>query len=210
MTSHIFLTSSATYTAKHLGKKLHAKQRKLKTLFITTAADGEAGDKSWLQADRQALVDGGFQLTDYTVVGKTIPDILEAISTTNVIMMSGGNTSYLLEHLKKTSADDIITQAVSQGKVYIGSSAGSIVAGPDISHSVSAEDADDDITNAFTGLSLTDVSILPHWGNPKTKKYVNQAIRAMERQNGKYILLSDHQYLEVFDQTYRIIDVTDS
>ena len=44
--------------------------------------------------------------------------------------MSGGNTIHLLQQLRKTDSFNFIKDQVNAGKTYIGTSAGSIIAGP--------------------------------------------------------------------------------
>jgi len=46
--------------------------------------------------------------------------------------MCGGNTTYLLQQMQETGAFDLIVERVHGGKPYIGTSAGSIIAGPKI------------------------------------------------------------------------------
>ena len=55
------------------------------------------------------------------------------------IYITGGNTFYLLQELKRTGADQLIVQEVNRGKIYIGESAGAIVAAPDIAYSAAMD-----------------------------------------------------------------------
>jgi dipeptidase E len=57
------------------------------------------------------------------------------------ISISGGNTFFLLKHLKRAGFFDMIRDAVLAGKlVYMGSSAGSVVATPDIGYARELDD----------------------------------------------------------------------
>src|SRR5690606_3882523 len=101
-------------------------------LFITTAADVEEGDKQWLEDDRNALLEAGFPLRDYTIAGKTPEQIRNDFESVTGLYFSGGDTFYLLHQLQETGAKEIVEDLVHKGMLYIGTSAGSIVAGPDI------------------------------------------------------------------------------
>ena len=57
-----------------------------------------------------------------------IHDVIEA---SDIIYVGGGNSFLLLQEMRRSGADTIITEAVTNGKPYIGESAGAVVAGPD-------------------------------------------------------------------------------
>ena len=57
--------------------------------------------------------------------------ILPTISQCDIIYVSGGNTFYLLNELRKSHAAQAIKNAVKAGKIYVGESAGAIAAAPD-------------------------------------------------------------------------------
>ena len=54
-------------------------------------------------------------------------EIVKKIRNNDFIYVSGGNTFYLLQEMKKTGIDEIIVEEVYNGKVYIGESAGAMV-----------------------------------------------------------------------------------
>ena len=132
MDSRLFLTSSAHLVAEDIGRKLDTASRRIKLLFIETAAEIEEGDKQWLLDDREALVKAGFVIKNYTITDKKAGEIEEEIEKHDVIYVSGGDTFYLLYQSQQCGFADLIKKAVSLGKIYVGTSAGSIIAGPDI------------------------------------------------------------------------------
>jgi len=132
----IILTSSVAIVADHLYKNyLFDKDYKM-VLFIDTAAEPEIGkvdgDDDWLQADLKSLRDQGYQVDRWSVTDRSREEIESKIDEYDVIYMCGGNTIYLLQQLQKTGSYDLIIEKVRAGKPYIGTSAGSIVAGPKI------------------------------------------------------------------------------
>ncbi len=90
-------------------------------------------------------------------------EILSAISQCDIIYVSGGNTFYLLNELRKSCAAQAIKNAVKAGKIYIGESAGAIVAAPDTRYAT-LMDENSAKTSDFTGLNLVDFYIVPHFG----------------------------------------------
>lgn len=203
----LFLASSIDVTASDIAKHLLVKG--LKLIFINTPAEGENGDKQWLENDRTALVKAGFMVSDYTITGKTREQIKNHFARFDIIFVSGGNTFYVLEKIQQSDCAEIIRDYVEQGKIYVGSSAGSILAGPDIYPSYYL-DAVKKAPNlkGYGGLNLTDVVVLPHWGSDYFKElYLNKRLEHAYTSKHKIILLTDSQYLKVENNRYEIIDV---
>lgn len=204
----LFLASSANLVISDIAKHLPSKG--LKLIFINTPAEGEDGDKKWLEDDRSALVKAGFVVSEYTITGKTKEEIKNHLGAFDIIFVSGGNTFYALEKIQQSGCAEVIRDYVEQGKIYIGSSAGSILAGPDI-YPAYYTDAIEKAPNlkGYTGLGLIDVVVLPHWGNDYFKElYPNKRLEHAYTPNHKIILLTDNQYLSVANDKYEIIDVS--
>jgi dipeptidase E len=190
-----------------VGKKIDRKDAKL--VFITTAAEVEEGDLKWKDDDRQSLVDAGFQVTDYTITGQNREEIKNFLKDFDIIYFSGGNTFYLLEKIQQSNCRDVITDFVKNGKIYIGSSAGSVIAGPnieplrDLDNYKKAPNLED-----FSGLGLVDFVVFPHWGHELFRdRYLNHRIHHTYNEENKIILLTNNQFIQVKDDWYRIIEV---
>ena len=89
-------------------------------------------------------------------------EILAAISQCDIIYVSGGNTFYLLNELRKSRIWQAIKNAVKAGKIYIGESAGAIVAAPDTRYAT-LMDENSTNTSDFTGLNLVDFYVVLHF-----------------------------------------------
>lgn len=96
------------------------------------------------------------------------------------IYVSGGNTFFLLQELKRTGADKIIVQQVKAGKLYIGESAGSIVLSPDIGYVRKMDDMDaaPDL-RSLSSLGLVPIYPLPHHTNAPFKETVDNIISTL-------------------------------
>ncbi len=114
---------------------------------------------------RQELIDLGvrdaivFNLTD---------DAFTLTDTYDIIYVCGGNTFRILDRMKKTGVFEFVNKEMKkEHAVYIGVSAGSIIAGPTIEiagHGSSGDPNDINLVDV-TSLHLTDTTILPHF-NP--------------------------------------------
>jgi dipeptidase E len=206
----LFLASSVNFVASDIAKKIDRKD--LKLLFITTPVEGEhAGEEEpeWLKNDRDSLINSGFIVDDYTITDKDLNEIENELKTHDVIYISGGNTFYLLEKIQQTGCAKAIRDEVNNGKIYIGSSAGSVIAGPDIYPVLRLDDPKKAPNlKGHEGIGIVDFVALPHWGSEKFKElYLNQRLDHIYGINNKYILLNDYQYIEVEDDKYKIVEV---
>lgn len=206
----ILLTSSVASVADHLYKTFLADKGYKTILFIDTAAELEVGkedgDDDWLLADLQSLRDQGYQVDRYTVTNKCRSEIEATIDAYDIIYMCGGDTVYLLKQLQITNSFELIKEKVRNGKTYIGTSAGSIIAGPKVplylECSENAEVAND------AGLAFTNVVIVPHWGSVHFKElYLERGLQAAyQSSEPPLLLLNDSQYVSVDGDTIEIFN----
>lgn len=206
--SNIFLSSSIHTVAKHIAQSIGS-PKKHKLTFVYTGAELGGLNRSWVKKHRQALVRAGFQISDYTLTGKSQQVIKRDLSATDIILMEGGNTCYLLQQIQQTKSASVICDLVKRGKIYIGSSAGSIVAGPNIHpYFYPNKTKDAPKLKGSKGLGLVDISIMPHWGRAdKRRSYLNHRLAQVYNAKSKIILLTDNQYLVVENNSYRIVDI---
>lgn len=204
----LFLTSSVHAVAHDIAERVDlAKKNNL--VFITTAADGEEGEKEWLKRDRQALVDAGFKVTDYTIIDKTADQLKSELASYDYIYFSGGNTLYLLQHSQQTGFIPVIKALIKeQGKVYIGTSAGSIIAGPKVPEYLEADEGVKVAGRESYG--FVNFTIVPHWGSEHFReRYLNKRLEmAYKDDQVPLILLTDNQYVYVQNEAFEIIDIT--
>ena len=202
----LFLTSSVHAVAHDIAKKVDL-SRVNKLVFIVTAAELKEGDMTWLYNDRQALVDAGFDVTDYTITGKTREQIEKDLNGYHFIYLSGGDTAYLLQQSQRSGFVSLIRELVqNKGKVYIGTSAGSIIAGPRLPDYFPKEGLELQNEN---GYGLVNFTLLPHWGSEKFKdRYLGGRLNITYKEDQvPLLLLTDNQYVHVQDDQFKIIDV---
>jgi dipeptidase E len=210
----IFLSSSINFTAKAIAEEI-GDVKKLKTAFIATAAEpkSEREDIGWLNNDKQGLIDAGFDVFDYTITGKSPKDIEKDLGGMDIIHVNGGNTFYLLLQAKKSGFDKFIKKFVKKGGIYIGSSAGSIIASPDIAVTRNLDDAEhyEKQLENTNGFGLVDFIIFPHWGSEHFRdRYLNHRLNIAYNKDNQIVLLTDSQYVHVKNDFYKIVDINDS
>ncbi len=136
-------------------------------LFIPTAAiDYEV--KRMADVCRRQLINIGIKaenIMEYNIGDR----ISEAeVMSFDVIYLTGGNTEFLLKCIKENSFNNIIKKMVYSNKVYVGVSAGSIIATPNIGGADNPETAGLALIHAYISvhqpvgtLPRTDL-LLPH------------------------------------------------
>ncbi|MEK7169321.1 MAG: Type 1 glutamine amidotransferase-like domain-containing protein [Patescibacteria group bacterium] len=202
----LFLTSSVHAVAHDITKKANLSKAK-KLVFIDTAAEIEEGDKTWLKNDRQALMDAGFEVDDYSITGKSRNQLEIDLEKFDYIYLSGGNTSYLLQESQKSGFISLVKKLVQEKeKIYIGTSAGSIIAGPKIPEYLVDDNPKLEDTNAY---NLVNFTVLPHWGSEGFRElYLGKRLKiAYKKDQIPILLLTDNQYVYVQNDQSTIIDV---
>lgn len=195
----IILTSCVACVADHIQANYLKDKNYRSVLFIDTAAEPEvgkeSGDDDWLLADLEALQNVGYQVDRYSVTDKSREAVREQIEAYDIIYMCGGNTIYLLEQLQQTETYALIKEAVRAGKPYIGTSAGSIIAGPQIPAYL--EDETDIELSDYTGFQFTNTIIVPHWGSESFRDiYLDGRVEAAYNNNElPFLLLGDQHYV---------------
>ncbi len=206
----LFLASSINLTAKDIAKQIGKDPKSLRTAFISTAAEPEdPNDMEWLKNDRNGLIEAGFDLFDYTITNKTSKQIKEDLKDCKVIHVNGGNTFYLLLQARKSGFDKFIKKFVEEGGIYIGSSAGSIIASPNISIRLEEDVKEyEDELKTFEAFNLVNFITYPHWASEFFKeRYFDHRLEDAYITGNKIILLTDTQYVLVEDDMYKIIDI---
>lgn len=104
-----------------------------------------------------------------TVDIANISDDIDAtqFSEHEIFYSCGGNTFYIMDRMRKTGMDRVLTNAIQAGKFYIGVSAGSMIVGPNISlsdaYGEDGSDKNDIGLQNLSGFNLVPYYIMPHY-----------------------------------------------
>jgi dipeptidase E len=144
--------------------------------FIPTASSVEKVN-FFVKSGRKALQKLGLGVDELDISTATTSMISSKLKGNDYIYVTGGNTFFLLQELKRTGSDKIIIDEVNSGKLYIGESAGAIITSPNIEY-VKAMDSVKKAPDLgdFEALGLVDFYTVPHHGNIPFKKAVEKII----------------------------------
>ncbi len=190
----ILLTSVYANIADKLLELIDDKPENITVAFIATAADVYLF-KWFVDADRNKLIEQGFKIKEISLQSKNSEALEKEMSDCSVIFVAGGNVFYLLQEVRKSDFDKVIEKMRDKDIVYVGSSAGSVLAGPDIE----LASALDDPSKApeledYRGLNLVDFVVLPHYGNAKYEEKYKQIMDRASAKGLKTKTLRDDEY----------------
>lgn len=139
--------------------------------YIPTAIIGEAdGDAAivngMIKEETEMLESLGLKVDVLDVSAASREKIFRSLTENDLIFVGGGNTFFLLQELKRSGADRLLVREVEQGKLYIGESAGAVVACPDIGY-CDLMDAPEKAPEleTYSALGLVDFYVVPHLDN---------------------------------------------
>ena len=141
-------------------------------VFIITASRYEMSDEERegydkINAlDRTALENLGLVIDELDVSTATQETIESTLVSADSIFVCGGSTFYLIQELKRKGADKLIINHIEQGKLYIGTSAGSIL----LQKNIIIDEVEDftyapDLNGDTSGLGIIDSYMYVHYGS---------------------------------------------
>lgn len=203
----IFLTSSSEEVVDDIIKKLPKSPKEMNLAFIDTAAEVETGDHWWLRAEKEKLIEVGFNVDEFSIKGMIKDEIENRLKDKQVIYFCGGNTFYLLDQVIKTGCDEIIKNKIENGMIYIGSSVGSMIIGKRIDLVSTIDDSSKAPNLKSDGLGIVDIAVLPHWGSDVFREEYMKGFESMYIEGIKIVPLTNQQYIWIKDDLIQTIQV---
>ena len=185
-------------------KFLNEKTESKKILFIPTATNVDEY-KKYIHLTQKVFEDFGYEVENFDISIFSEETVKEKISETKIVFISGGNTFYLLQELKKKNLISYLREKIENGLLYIGESAGSVITAPNIGY---ADIVDDKALatelNDYTGLNLVDFYVVPHF---EEEPFVESSRKVVELYKDKLDLkvISNKEVVLVENDDFRIV-----
>lgn len=162
----IFLCSSFADVASILSKSVSVPLKGKTVAFIPTASIHEEY-MQYVEDGRMALDSLGLIVNEIEITQCSKNKIKDVLYDCDCIYISGGNTFFLMQELRKTGTDKLIIEQIEKGKLYIGESAGAMILAPNIEY---AKDMDDHLTQTpdftdFKGLGIVEFYPVVHFNS---------------------------------------------
>ncbi len=206
------LLTSAGFTNKSIANALFdlvgKRPEDTSIVFIPTASNEVMGDKTWVIDDLKNIKKQNFKSIDIADISALDEKIWKAkFEQADVLFFEGGDTFHLMTWINKSGLVKIIPQLL-KNKIYVGLSAGSMVASKDLALKATQIlfDEDWDKTEDMAGLNFVDFYCIPHLNSkhfPKLREnFIKEATTGMTE---TIYGLDDQSALKVIDGQVEVI-----
>ncbi len=173
----------------------------LRTVFVPTAGLAYE-DAPWLDKRREWLGRNGFAFDDLELTTSSPLDVLRSLKRADLVLVEGGNTYFLLEHMRASGFWDAFAESDC---LYAGISAGAVVACPDVGYINGMDDrAKAPGLLSTTGAHLVGFGILPHADDPRVAETIRHVLDTWDSDQ-PLVELNDDQAILATGQTIRVV-----
>ena len=166
---------------------------------------------SYLEEDKLAFKNIGIQYEDIDIEGKNEEELRQILKYFDVIYVQGGDPYYLLKHIKLSGFDVVARELNTQGKLYVGASAGSYVACPTIESTLwkKPKRARHGLSDDEPAMNLVNFLVLAHYEERhraivrEGMKHTKYQVRILTDQqallvrNGSALLVGDGEEIKI-------------
>ncbi len=173
----------------------------LQLLHIPTASNLDDSQDS----GREQLAEMGFHIDDLDLATASHERVNQAVAAADVIYVGGGNTYYLLDQINRSGFREAL--AARTDVVYVGGSAGTVVACPDIGY-IGAELDEPGVApdlESTRGLGLVDFYVMPHIDYPPFEVKIAELLKSFPA-DFDVVAIRDDQAVAVKDGERTVVD----
>ncbi|RKQ93279.1 dipeptidase E [Solirubrobacter pauli] len=139
----------------------HLRARGPRAVLVPTAAN-PLGDPGIAEEVERELVGAGLRVDRLDLEAVDATAVRAAVTGADVVAVSGGDPFHLLAAARRTGFGAATAEALAAGAVYVGYSAGAMVAGPTLAPLRLTSPLTPPPDLELAGLGLTEVLVLPH------------------------------------------------
>lgn len=174
--------------------------------IIPTAANTYAVDnRPWFDNELNAFKKLRFNIKILEIENKNKEEIKEELKNTDAVFVTGGNTYYLLYHAKESGLFSLLKEMVNTGVIYIGSSAGSVLAGLNVDIARRFDNSSIVDLENYEGLAFTQSLILPHFDKKEATEELKETVKEWEDKGYRITSLRNDQALIIDGENEYII-----
>ncbi len=178
-----------------------------KVVFVPTAANLVADDKSWLVRNYHDFLKLGlqsFDIADIAAVPKK--NWIARFESADVLCFGGGDEQYLARVMRESGVAEALPKLL-ETRVYMGISAGSMVVGRLLSSAFTRELwPEESFEGNEEGIGLYNFSILPHLNSDYFAHLRSPLIQSMKEQFPRTVYaLDDQSALKITDEKIEVV-----
>ena len=204
----LILASDLSFLLKYGYNLTGISKSEMKIGYVTTASK-VVRDKTFFEKVEKTISENGYDFEKIDIEGKSKNEILNFFKNKNVIHIEGGNTFYLLKAIRESGFAEILKELLSEGKVYIGTSAGSYVMCP----TIEVSDWNDETVDRFGVSDFTALNYVPfvlkvHYKD-EMAEIVKEKIKILKYplrilRDGQGILVENDKYAFIGDEEVKL------
>lgn len=185
---------------------------KIKLVFIPTAANVEEGDKGWLIDDLRHFQEQKYESIDIVDIA-AVPEKIwrPRLEKANLICFGGGNEQYLARIIRESGLKELLPDLLKT-RVYMGISAGSMVAGTFLPENllkvVYPEDQFDE--ELEKSLDFVNCNFIPHLNSPHFPRARKEVLESLKGLEAPLYGLDDQSALKIVENQIEIISEGDT
>ena len=198
----LILASDLSFLLKYGYDLTGIPKDQIKIGHIITAYKVSRASMDFFKNISEVIKENGYDMEDFDIQGKTKEEIKDFFKDKNIVHIEGGNTFYLLKAIRETGFADILKELLDEGKVYVGTSAGSYIMCPTIEVSDWNPDGKDRFgVTDFTALNYVPFVLKVHY-KTEQEEIVRKGIETLEY---PIHILKDGQGMFCEDGTCRFV-----
>lgn len=207
----LILASDLSFLLKYGYNLTGIAKSDMKIGYITTASAVSRSNKDFFEGVKNKIIESGYSLEEIDIKDKSKDELGFFFKDKNIIHVEGGNTFYLLKVIKETGFDEVLKELLSEGKVYIGTSAGAYIICPTIEVANWNDDGKDRFgVTDFTALKYVPFVLKVHYKD-EAEGFIREKVKTLEYplrvlKDGQGIVVEDGKYTFVGDDMETIIN----
>lgn len=197
----LYLSSHGIPDVKDFLEFVGKPAKKIKFGLIMNAKDHKPPVERAIRRDEAVAYFRGFGFNVHEVDLRDYYDdnsgLIAEFRKFDVLWLNGGNTYSLRWALAESEAERPLEEALMDGVVYGGNSAGAIVAGPTLEYFDNVDDSSQAPQAIYKGLRFIDHVVLPHWESEDYGIAVRNTKKKLEKDGYRTVELTNTDALTV-------------
>ncbi|RDG19119.1 peptidase E [Leuconostoc pseudomesenteroides] len=201
----IFLSSYFAGTIKQFQTFIQENSITAKRVLCIPTAGNVEDYTGYIDEEFQSLIDLGYQIDNLDVANDDTDSVVFKIQQAEILFITGGNTFYLLQELKRKNLLPLLVEKIQSGTPYIGESAGAIILAPSIEYNkiMDSPKSAPELLD-YSGLGITNFYTLPHYIEAPFTKTVQETYNNYHKRLN-LLPINNHKAIIVIGDNYRVV-----